>query len=177
MGQAMSFGLTQYDVEDLVRHSNDCFSQAEIEALYQRFRSLDRGHKGYISAEEFMNIPELSINPLAHRLERIFESVNFRDFVYLLSAFSVRAAVEDKVNLIFMMYDSDGDGLVSADDMELMLRQLAGSTLSDGECRSLVSRALKQAHAKSGLSREQFSSALKNTDLAAMVVSIDASMY
>ncbi len=80
-------------------------SQGEIEALYQRFRSLDRGHKvsqinvqpaqhafrlehrgirlhmllqGYISAEEFMNIPELSINPLAHRLERIFESVNFR---------------------------------------------------------------------------------------------------
>ena len=52
-----------------------------------------------------------------------------QDFVYLLSAFSVRAAVEDKVNLIFMMYDSDGDGLVSTDDMELMLRQLAGSTL------------------------------------------------
>ncbi len=25
-----------------------------------------------------MNIPELSINPLAHRLERIFESVNFK---------------------------------------------------------------------------------------------------
>lgn len=25
-----------------------------------------------------MNIPELSINPLAHRLERVFESVNFK---------------------------------------------------------------------------------------------------
>ena len=25
-----------------------------------------------------MNIPELSINPLAQRLERIFESVNFK---------------------------------------------------------------------------------------------------
>ena len=34
--------------------------------------------QGYISAEEFMNIPELSISPLAHRLERVFESVNFR---------------------------------------------------------------------------------------------------
>lgn len=34
--------------------------------------------QGYISAEEFMNIPELSINPLAQRLERIFESVNFK---------------------------------------------------------------------------------------------------
>ena len=54
------------------------FSQLEIEALYKRFRALDRGHKGYISAEEFMNIPELSINPLAHRLERLFESINFK---------------------------------------------------------------------------------------------------
>ncbi len=68
----MSFGLTQYDVEDLVRYSKDCcecclllglsrfslrqppflrlmlchaVTQGEIEALYQRFRSLDRGHK------------------------------------------------------------------------------------------------------------------------------------
>lgn len=31
-----------------------------------------------MSAEEFMNIPELSINPLAQRLERVFESVNFK---------------------------------------------------------------------------------------------------
>ena len=109
--------------------------------------------QGYISAEEFMNIPELSINPLAQRLERVFESVNFKvkgallarpvcpgllvslwiaqlqEFVYLLSAFSSKTAVDDKIHFIFTVYDSDGDGLVSSDDMELMLRQLAGSTL------------------------------------------------
>ena len=49
--------------------------------------------------------------------------------MYLLSAFSIRASIEDKVHLIFNVYDSDGDGLVSADDLELMLRQLAGSSL------------------------------------------------
>ena len=108
-----------------------------------------------------MNIPELSINPLAHRLERVFESVNFKvmnvaptpymcllvcklvlvqlqEFVYLLSAFSSRAAVDDKIHLIFTVYDSDGDGLVSADDMELMLRQLAGSTLRSASKRIAV---------------------------------------
>jgi hypothetical protein len=45
-------------------------TQAEVESLYKRFRSLDRGKKGYISAEEFLGIPELSINPLAQRLVR-----------------------------------------------------------------------------------------------------------
>jgi hypothetical protein len=41
-----------------------------VVALYKRFRSLDRSRKGYISAEELMSIPELSINPLAQRLVR-----------------------------------------------------------------------------------------------------------
>lgn len=43
-------------------------SHQEISALYRRFRTLDRGRKGYITADEFMTIPELSINPLAQRL-------------------------------------------------------------------------------------------------------------
>lgn len=45
-------------------------NQPEVESLYKRFRSLDRARKGYISAEELMSIPELSINPLAQRLVR-----------------------------------------------------------------------------------------------------------
>lgn len=96
-------------------------TQDEIEALYSRFRALDRSSKvacllialvaahlrdsthsgsgghwrksnvmpddatccvhsaqGYISAEELLNIPELSINPLTRRLERMFDSVNFK---------------------------------------------------------------------------------------------------
>ena len=39
-----------------------------MEGLYRRFRSLDREHKGYISGEAFLAIPELSINPIASRL-------------------------------------------------------------------------------------------------------------
>ncbi|KAK9828732.1 hypothetical protein WJX72_001762 [[Myrmecia] bisecta] len=112
MGQAMSFGLTQYDVEELNASCGNKFTQREIEALYRRFRSLDRGHKGYISAEEFFNIPELSINPLARRLERLFESVNFKEFVAFLSAFSGRASADDKAKFLFTVYDVDGDGLV-----------------------------------------------------------------
>ena len=46
-------------------------NQYEVEALYNRFRALDKGRKGYITADEFLAIPELSINPLAQRLVRI----------------------------------------------------------------------------------------------------------
>jgi hypothetical protein len=154
----MSFGLTQYDVEELIEHCggkcrslpslfSSCanlicksgkyvaerlpaplllaVSQDEIETLYRRFRTLDRGRKvwppfcsgscvpvehcharlgaarrrankasfhavpilrpvpcpgvqGYISAQELLNIPELSINPLAKRLERMLDNINFK---------------------------------------------------------------------------------------------------
>jgi Ca2+-binding EF-hand superfamily protein len=85
-------------------------SQHELEGLYKRFRSLDRGRKGYISAEEFLAIPELSINPLAQRLVRLFEAVNYKEFVKLLAPFSPRAPRDEKVAAMFRVYDVDGDG-------------------------------------------------------------------
>jgi serine/threonine-protein phosphatase 2B regulatory subunit len=39
-------------------------SQREIIALYERFCQLDRTGKGFISADEFMGVPEFAVNPL-----------------------------------------------------------------------------------------------------------------
>ena len=47
----------------------------------------------------------------------------------LLGAFSKRASRDDRLRLIFTVYDMDGDGCVSSEDMGLMLRQLAGRSL------------------------------------------------
>jgi serine/threonine-protein phosphatase 2B regulatory subunit len=129
--QVMSGALTQYDVEEVSAHCDGvctCYhaslsadvwivhwlmlavTQGELEALYKRFRSLDRGRKGYITAEEFLSIPELSINPLAQRLVRVFDSVNYKQFVKLLSAFSKHATKDAKLEFMFHVYDVDGDG-------------------------------------------------------------------
>lgn len=122
-------------------------SQPEIEGLYRRFRALDKGHKGYISADEFLSIPELSINPLAKRLERVFESVNFKEFVGFLAAFSPRAPREAKVRLIFAVFDSDGDGVVSRSDLELVVRQLVGASMGEEGVAAVVASALEGAAA------------------------------
>ena len=120
-------------------------SQPEIEGLYRRFRALDKGHKGYISSEEFLSIPELSINPLAKRLERVFESVNFKEFVGFLAAFSPRASREAKVRLIFAVFDADGDGVVSRQDLELCVRQLVGASMGEEGVAAVVGSALEGA--------------------------------
>ncbi|GBG90196.1 hypothetical protein CBR_g50377, partial [Chara braunii] len=72
-------------------------TQREIEALYERFCVLDRNGKGYISADEFMAVPEFALNPLAQHLLRLFEGVNFKDFVAVLSAFSPSASATEKI--------------------------------------------------------------------------------
>jgi serine/threonine-protein phosphatase 2B regulatory subunit len=45
-------------------------------------------------------------------------------------AASKRASREDRLRLIFAVFDVDGDGRVSPEDLELMVRQLAGSSLA-----------------------------------------------
>ena len=64
--------------------------------------------QGFITAEEFLSIPELSINPLAKRLAYLFESINFREFLGLLAPFSPAASRDDKLRFMFNVYDVDG---------------------------------------------------------------------
>lgn len=54
-----------------------------------------------------MNIPEFAMNPLAHRIVRVFDrtfghgsEVNFKDFVEVLAVFDPRATREDKLECI-----------------------------------------------------------------------------
>lgn len=37
--------------------------------------------QGFITAEEVLSIPELSINPLAKRLAYMYDSINFKEFL------------------------------------------------------------------------------------------------
>mmetsp|Transcript_22000 Transcript_22000/g.37644 ORF Transcript_22000/g.37644 Transcript_22000/m.37644 type:complete len:180 (+) Transcript_22000:136-675(+) len=173
MGQASS-GLTQYDMEELIAAAGGVFNQAEVEGLYKRFRSLDRGRKGYISGDEFLQIPELSINPIAQRVVRVFESVNFKDYIRLVAPFSQRATREAKLAAMFYVYDVDGDGLIGREDLALMLRQLAGSSLSEEELHALVDMSMKEAGHEAakigGLNQTLFNRALEGVDLKGMTV-------
>lgn len=63
-------------------------------------------------------------------------------------------------------------GVVTFDDMQIMLRQLAGSTLSDEEINTLVRRALSEAQAPQGLTLRDFKETLSAQELAGMVVEV-----
>jgi len=47
---------------------------------------------------------------IMQRIVRMFEAVNFKEFVRLLAAFSSRAERDDRLAFMFAVYDVDGDG-------------------------------------------------------------------
>eukprot|EP01025_Chloroclados_australasicus_P042801 TRINITY_DN4554_c0_g1_i1.p2 TRINITY_DN4554_c0_g1~~TRINITY_DN4554_c0_g1_i1.p2 ORF type:complete len:206 (+),score=11.93 TRINITY_DN4554_c0_g1_i1:71-619(+) len=162
MGSGTSTDLTQYDYEEVRYYCDNLFSHAEIDALYSRFRTLDRGSKGYITSEIIKNIPELSINPLAQRIVRLFDNVNFKDFVQLLSAFSSKATHYHRIRLIFRVFDVDQDGIVSRSDMGIIVRELVGNNLTDEQVKQLINEAMKQGGAQSDENAEEAGLKLKD---------------
>lgn len=77
----------------------------QIERLYSRFTSLDRGDCGTLSREDFLRIPELAINPLGDRIVHAFfgdsgsDRVNFRQFMQVLARFRpIKKSKENKMN-------------------------------------------------------------------------------
>ncbi|KAL9256080.1 Calcineurin subunit B-like protein [Drosera capensis] len=144
MGSAPSM-LTQYDIEEVQEHCNNLFTQQEIVCLYQRFCQLDRNAKGFISADEFLSVPEFALNPLSQRLLKMVDGLNFKEFVAFLSAFSAKA-------IIFKLYDSDGNGKVTFNDVLGVLHDLTGAFMSDEQRQEVLVQVLEEA----GYTRESY---------------------
>ena len=92
------------------------------------------------------------------------------EFVKMLAPYSPKATREDKVRHLFAIWDVDGDGIVSKEDMDLIIRQAAGSSLTDNEVAVLVKRVFQKAGASDrGLDLIQFAGALESSQVGLCV--------
>lgn len=142
-------------------------SQQEIVSLYQRFCQLDRNAKGFISADEFLSVPEFAMNPLSQRLLKMVDGLNFKDFVAFLSAFSAKASAQQKIALIFKVYDSDYNGKVTFNDILEVLRDLTGSFMSDDQREHVLNKVMLEAGytRESSLALDDFMKVLGKSEL------------
>jgi len=162
MGASTSI-LSSEELYDLAKQSN--FSNSEIEVLFKRFTQLNRSKSGLLSSSELQLIPELSMNPLCPRIIALFDpegtdQINFHRFVQSLSLFSSKASQEQKLRVLFTIFDVDGDGLISENDLFHVLKLLVGSNLSDTELLALVRKTMVDAAGSKdavGLKFESFS--------------------
>ncbi|WVZ92726.1 hypothetical protein U9M48_038770 [Paspalum notatum var. saurae] len=144
MGSTSSM-LTQYDIEEVQDHCNHAFSQQEIVSLYHRFCQLDRNGGGFVSTDEFMSVPEFAVNPLSQRLLRMLDGLNFKEFVAFLSAFSPHTSLQQKIEFIFSVYDTDCNGKVAFEDILSILRDLTGSFMTEEQRQKVLNHVLEEA--------------------------------
>uniref|UniRef100_I1MCD9 EF-hand domain-containing protein n=1 Tax=Glycine max TaxID=3847 RepID=I1MCD9_SOYBN len=95
----------------------------------------------------YMHFPYLmdSVCSYLQRLLKMVDGLNFKDFVAFLSAFSAKASAQQKIELIFKVYDSDRNGKVSFKDMLEVLKDLSGPFMSDEQREEVLSQVLREA--------------------------------
>ncbi|TIA89127.1 hypothetical protein E3P99_02206 [Wallemia hederae] len=155
---------------DLERNSN--FTAAELQRLKKRFMKLDRDGSGSIDREEFLQIPQVANNPLAHRMIAIFDedgggTVDFQEFVGGLSAFSNRGGRDEKLKFAFKVYDMDRDGYISNGELYIVLKMMVGNNLRDQQLQQIVDKTIMEGD-KDGdgrLSFAEFADMVSATDI------------
>eukprot|EP00928_Gymnodinium_smaydae_P036734 TRINITY_DN25630_c0_g1_i2.p1 TRINITY_DN25630_c0_g1~~TRINITY_DN25630_c0_g1_i2.p1 ORF type:complete len:211 (+),score=47.87 TRINITY_DN25630_c0_g1_i2:45-635(+) len=160
--------LSLEELEGLCARSG--FTRAEILRLHGRFRALSNG-KAKVEAKAFLQgIPELD-GPLAERLPSVLrleptQTIDFGAAVAALTVFCERTPVDDKMRLFFRLYDADGDGRLSVEDLRSTLRLILPADVDDEIVDHAVSRTLEELGGRGAteLTQEQF--AMVATDLA-----------
>jgi serine/threonine-protein phosphatase 2B regulatory subunit len=93
-------GAASSHLDSLTNSTN--FTPDEIQRLYKRFMKLDKDGSGAIDKEEFLSLPQIANNPLAHRMIAIFDEdgggdVDFKEFISALSTFTSNGNKEEKL--------------------------------------------------------------------------------
>ncbi|XP_018322906.1 calcineurin B homologous protein 1 [Agrilus planipennis] len=180
MGNRASVLLREEEIAQIQQETE--FTPNQIERLYSRFTSLDRGDCGTLSRDDFLRIPELAINPLGERIVNSFfqddgfnDRVNFRQFMRVLAHFRpVKKNKENKLNsrvqklkFAFKMYDLDNDDMISRDELLAILHMMVGANISEEQLTSIAERTILEADEDKDqmISFEEFCKALQRTDV------------
>lgn len=179
MGNKSSLMLHEEEIAEIQDETG--FSPSQIERLYSRFTSLDKGDNGTLSREDFLRIPELAINPLGDRIVHAFftdahdDRINFRQFMHVLSRFRPLKknkenkfnSREEKLRFAFRMYDLDDDNKISRDELLAVLHMMVGANISEEQLASIADRTIMEADTDGDqmISFEEFCATLERTDV------------
>ncbi|OLY85483.1 Calcineurin subunit B [Smittium mucronatum] len=167
----MPYSNTQEEKLNSLADSTN-FTPDEIKSLFMRFSKIDKDCSGAIDKDEFLSIPQLSNNPLAHRLIEIFDKdnsgeVDFKEFITCLSAFSNKGNKLDKLRFAFMVYDIDRDGYISNGELFIVLKMMVGSNLTPTQLQQIVDKTIIEADLDGDgkISFDEFSNFVARTDI------------
>ena len=174
-GRAAGRYYTHLSLEELEEiKAMSGFTETEVLQLEAKFEALSP-ENGRIGMEAFLRLPELKM-PLSNKIPtalglRGIRSLDFKAFCKSLALFHPRAAIEDKLDFIFKLYDADDDGLVSREDLKTTLRAITG----DAADETIVDYAVEKVFMELGddgdgkLSKDIFAHGIAGVDVQKMV--------
>lgn len=140
--------------------------------MYRSFRKIDKDQSGDLDIEEFLSLPQLTLNPLVRRVVSIFDknkdgSISFEEFVTGLSTLYSNNE-EAKLQFAFKVYDIDDDGFISNGELFTVLKMMVGTNLSDLQLQQLVDRTIIKADQDydGKISFQEFKKMVKDLDVA-----------
>lgn len=171
MGSNSSMLLQKDEIEALAVESG--FNSKQIKRLYNRFTSLDKDGKGYLTRQDFLRIPELHVNPLCDRLIEVLVDdyggdegkLNFKQFVAVFSVFRRRLggltggekssgpapnvdmssnSKERKLRFLFGIYDKNKDDKIDKEELLAILKMLVGSNIADDQLNGIAERTIAE---------------------------------
>ena len=72
-------------------------------------------------------------------------SVDFREFILGLSAFSSKGNKVEKLRFAFNVYDMDRDGYISNGELFLVLKMMVGQNLKETQLQQIVDKTIMEA--------------------------------
>ena len=96
-----------------------------------------------------MEIPAFRQNPLSQQIIKCFDKnkdgkITFVKFIEGLAKLSLGGTETDKYKFAFDFYDYDQDGLISPQDLFVVLRMMVGSNLNQQQIEQLVERTMEK---------------------------------
>jgi Ca2+-binding EF-hand superfamily protein len=141
------------------------------------------GHRDCLDANGFINpefslpaefiathMPQLKENPFAKRTLDIFIATDsgqmtFIEFLDMVSTFSPKNSREKKTAHAFQIFDIDQDGLISREDMYVMLDMITDEPLNESVKKKVVDEVLIEVNKNDadGLNTEDFHYAISRS--------------
>ncbi|PAV69532.1 hypothetical protein WR25_11999 [Diploscapter pachys] len=180
MGNSSSLMLQDDEIEEISKETE--FNRNQIVRLYSRFLSLDKKGQGFLSRDDFLNVPELAVNPLGDRIVDAFftlaeetNQMNFRQFVRILAHFQPISrnkennlnSRKDKLRFAFQMYDLNKNGFITREEFKVILNSMVGANITSEQLEKIADRTIEEADTDQDgkISFEEFCKAMEKTDI------------
>ena len=139
--------LTQEDIQKLKKETD--LKTKDIRKIHKKFGALDKEKKGYVNINNLVEIPEIEQNPLRYHIAQYMsnksenEAISFEAFIKIIDMFK-NNKTEEQYKLMFHLFDFDGDGKISSEDMLVNFKLLLGNSLNEEQIVEIVDKTISE---------------------------------